>query len=90
VGKTKIDPNTLELRFKKPNNFQYRRDDYAVVKLLDPKVTELDVEYRWLPFVSDLEEDTIRFKTSIDKSSFAESCAQLEVGDEAIVFGPMT
>ena len=90
VGKTKIDERTLELSFKKPNNFQYRRDEYAVVKLLDPKVTELDVEYRWLPFVSDMEEDTIRFKTRVDNSSFAESCDQLEIDDEAIVFGPMT
>ncbi len=85
----KIDENTLELSFKKPAEFQYQQGQYAILNLTNPKVTELDLPYRWLPVVSSSEEESICFHIALDGSSFSKSCEQLNKEDEALVFGPM-
>ena len=56
---------------------------------MDPKVTELDLPYRWLPVVSSPEEDSIRFHIELDGSSFSKSCEGIDIGEEAVIFGPM-
>lgn len=89
VTKKEIDDRTLEMSFKKPPDFQYQKNQYTVLRLLQPKVTELDVSYRWLPVVSSPEEETIRFDIKMDDSSFAKSCELLNKEDKALVFGPM-
>jgi phytoene dehydrogenase-like protein len=84
----KIDDKTLELRFEKPANSQPKKGQYACLNLLKPKVTELDLPYRWLPIASS-DEDSLRFHIALDDSSFSKSCERIETGDEAIVLGPM-
>ena len=65
------------------------KGQYAILNLKHPKVTELDLPYRWLPLVSNGEEEQLRFQIKKDSSSFSKSCEQIAIGDEAIVFGPI-
>ncbi|MEL6812297.1 MAG: hypothetical protein AAFP76_13285 [Bacteroidota bacterium] len=88
LERKKIDDKTLELSFEKPLGLQHQTEAYANLNLLKPKVTELDVPYRWLPVASSAEEDSLRFRIELDGSSFSRSCELIEVGEEAIVFGP--
>ncbi len=85
----KVDAHTVELTFEKPEEFKNKRGQYAILNLKDPKVTELDLPYRWLPVVSNGQDDQLRFQIKQDGSSFSKSCERIEIGDEAIVFGPM-
>ena len=85
----KIDDKTLELCFAKPNGIQHEKGQYAILNLINPKVTELDLPYRWLPVNSNGEEDKLRFQIELDGSSFSKSCEQLNKEDKALVFGPV-
>ena len=85
----KIDDKTLELCFAKPNGIQPQKGQYAILNLINPTVTELDLPYRWLPVDSNGEEDEIRFHIKLDGSSFSKSCEQLSKEDKALVFGPV-
>jgi phytoene dehydrogenase-like protein len=85
----KINDKTLELSFEKPALFQHQKGHHAILNIMKPKVTELDLPYRWLPVDSAKEEDSIRFHIELDGSSFSKSCELLKIGDEAIIFGPM-
>ncbi|WP_340198833.1 phytoene desaturase family protein [Ascidiimonas sp. W6] len=85
----KIDDKTLELSFEKPDSFQYLKGQQAILNLKEPKVTELDLPYRWLPVVSYPEEESLRFHIELDGSSFSKSCELMNIGDRAMVFGPM-
>ena len=89
VERKQIDDNTLELSFEKPTDAQPQKGSYACLNLMNPKVTDLDLPYRWLPVVSSQEEDAIRFHIEQNGSSFYKSCEVMEIGDQAIVFGPM-
>ena len=89
LERKKIDDKTLELCFEKPTGFQHQKGQYAILNIMEPKVTELDLPYRWLPVVSSPEEDRIRFHIELDGSSFSKSCGLIDIGDEAIVYGPM-
>ena len=89
LERKKIDDKTIELCFAKPAGFQYQRGQYAILNLINPKVTKLDLPYRWLPLASTMVEDSLRFHIELDDSSFKKSCDQLKVGDTALVFGPM-
>lgn len=89
VSDKKLNNNTLTLNFKKPKRFTYQKGDYAILRLCNPKYTELDLPYRWLPIVSSDDEDTVRFDIPIDNSSFSKSCKELAIGDKALIFGPM-
>ena len=83
-----IDKSTIELSFEKPKGFQYHNGQYTILNLIDPKVTELDLPYRWLQIASAPEESILRFHIELNESSFPKSCQLLNVGDEALVFGP--
>jgi len=85
----KIDDKTLELSFEKPARFQHDKGQYAILNLMNPKVTELDLPYRWLPISSAPEEAVLRFNIPQDNSSFNKSCDLLQKGDKALIFGPM-
>ena len=85
----KIDDKTLELSFEKPTKFHHQKGQYAILNIMKPKVSELDLPYRWLPVDSSKEEDSIRFHIELDGSSFSKSCELTDIGDEAIIFGPM-
>ncbi|MBT8182774.1 MAG: NAD(P)/FAD-dependent oxidoreductase, partial [Eudoraea sp.] len=85
----KVDENTVELTFEKPDGFKNEKGQYAILNLKDPKVTEMDLPYRWLPLASNGEDEQLRFQIKKDDSSFSKSCEQIAKGDEAIVFGPM-
>jgi len=85
----KIDGKTLELSFEKPVGFQHQKEQHVILNLINPKVTELDLPYRWLPVVSSPEEDSIRFNIELNGSSFSKSCELIDISDEAIIFGPM-
>ena len=90
LERPKPNGKTLELSLEKPPGFQHQKGQYAILHLTNPKVTELDVSYRWLPVASSAEEHRLKFEVKRDNSSFSKSCEHLEIGDEAIVFGPMS
>ena len=79
----------LELSYGKPANFQHQKGQYTILNLMKPKITELDLPYRWLPLASSPEEDKIRFHVELNGSSFSKSCGLVDIGDKAIVYGPM-
>jgi phytoene dehydrogenase-like protein len=85
----KVDDDTFELAFEKPKGFENEKGQYAILNLKDPKVTGLDLPYRWLPLASNGEDEQLRFRLKRDGSSFSESCEQIKTGDKAIVFGPI-
>jgi phytoene dehydrogenase-like protein len=89
LERKKIDDKTLGLSFKKPADFHHRKGQYAILKLTNPKVTHLDLPYRWLPVASSSEEESICFHIKLDGSSFSKSCEQLNKEDKTLVFGPM-
>ncbi len=89
IEQKEIDGSGIELNFEKPKGFQYLKGQHAILNLMEPKVTELDLPYRWLPIASSPEEAILRFNIPQDKSSFNKSCNLLKVGDKALVFGPM-
>jgi len=89
MERKKIDDKTMELSFEKPAEFQHQKGQYAILNIMKPKLTELDLPYRWLPVVSSPEEDRTQFHIELDGSSFSTSCELIEIGDEAIIFGPM-
>ncbi|NNK28348.1 MAG: NAD(P)/FAD-dependent oxidoreductase, partial [Flavobacteriaceae bacterium] len=84
-----IDDKTLELSFEKPADSQVQKGKYACVNLISPKVTELDLPYRWLPVTSNEEDEILRFHIELDDSSFAKSCEVMDKGDKATIYGPM-
>ncbi len=84
----RIDDKTIDLSFNKRNGFHHQKGQYTILNLVNPKVTELDLPYRWLPVASP-EEDAIHFKIDLDGSSFSKSCELLEIGDKALVLGPV-
>lgn len=88
-GHKKIDEKTLELSFEKPAGFQHQKGQYAILNIKKPKITELDLPYRWLPIVSSPEDAILRFNIPQDNSSFQKSCDLLKVGEKALIFGPM-
>jgi phytoene dehydrogenase-like protein len=89
VERKEIDKSTIELSFEKPEGFQHQKGQYAILNLMEPKVTELDLPYRWLRIASTFEESVLRFHIEMSSSSFNRSCQLLNIGDKALVFGPM-
>ena len=83
----KIDDKTMELSFKKPANAQLQNGDYVCLNLMNPKVTELDLPYRWLPIASSSDEANICFHIARDGSSFSKSCELIDEGEEATIYG---
>jgi all-trans-retinol 13,14-reductase len=89
LERKKIDENTLELSFEKPTGFHAKKGQYTILNLTDPKVSELDLPYRWLPVNASNGENIIRFRIELDGSSFSKSCELIDKGEEALVFGPV-
>jgi phytoene dehydrogenase-like protein len=89
TGRKENGGSSIELSFEKPKGFKHQKSQYAILKLTNPKVTKLDLPYRWLPVASSTEEENISFHIELDGSSFSKSCAQLNKGEKALVFGPM-
>jgi all-trans-retinol 13,14-reductase len=89
TGRKENGGSSIELSFEKPKGFKHQKGQNAILKLKNPKFTQLDLPYRCLPVVSSVEEESISFHIELDGSSFARSCEQLTEEDEAIVFGPM-
>ena len=89
VERKEIDNHTMELSFEKPKGFQHQKGQYAILNLMEPKVTELDLPYRWLPVDSESQEPDLKFQITLEDNSFSKSCELLEVGDKALVFGPI-
>jgi phytoene dehydrogenase-like protein len=81
--------NTLELSFEKPSGFEHKKGQYSILRLMEPKVTELDLPYRWLPIASTSEETNLKFKVTLEDNSFSKSCELLEIGEKALIFGPV-
>jgi NAD(P)H-flavin reductase len=89
VGRKEIGESTIELSFEKPEEFQHQKGQYAILNLMKPEVTELDLPYRWLSIASTPEESILRFHVELNNSSFSKSCQLLNDGDKALVFGPV-
>lgn len=89
IERKKLDDKTLELSFAKPSSFDNLNGEHAILELLYPKELTLDLPYRWLPIDSNGEDDTLRFQINIDNSSFSKNCELINIGDKAIVYGPL-
>ncbi|AXG71128.1 phytoene desaturase (lycopene-forming) [Kordia sp. SMS9] len=89
LDRKEIDPKMLELSFEKPPQFHSQKGQYAILKLLNPKVTKLDLPYRWLPVASIEKEKELRFHIQLDGSSFSKSCQQLSIGEKSLILGPV-
>ncbi|MFT3823667.1 MAG: NAD(P)-binding protein [Chitinophagaceae bacterium] len=83
-----IAENSIELTFEKPPGFYHKAGQYAILRLNKPKKNELDLPFRSLSIVSHPGEPTLRFAMRISQSSFKQSCIQMDVGEEATIFGP--
>jgi phytoene dehydrogenase-like protein/ferredoxin-NADP reductase len=83
-----IAENSIELTFEKPPGFYHKAGQYAILRLNKPKKNELDLPFRSLSIVSHPDEPTLRFAMRMSESSFKQSCAQMDVGEEATIFGP--
>ena len=79
VERKEIDNNTIELSFEKPPKFQHQKGQYAILNLMEPKVTELDLPYRWLPVDSESQEPNLKFQIALADNSFSKSCKLLEI-----------
>ena len=86
LERKKIDNKTLELSFEKPAKFHHPNGQRAILNLMEPKMTEWDLPYRWLPVVSSPKEESVRFHIELDGSSFSKSCELIDMGEEAIIF----
>jgi len=84
-----INDKTLELTFAKPAGFEHLKDEHAILEIMNPKELTLDLPYRWLPLDSNGEDKNLRFQIKTDDSSFSKSCQLIDIGDEAIVYGPL-
>ena len=89
VERKEIGQNAIQLSFEKPKGFKHQKGQYAILNLLEPKVSELDLPYRWLPIGSTSEESVLKFQVETNGSSFNQSCQLADIGDEALVFGPV-
>jgi hypothetical protein len=89
IERKKIDDKTLELSFAKPANFENLNGEHAILELISPKKSTLDLPYRWLSIDSNEETKNLRFQIKTDKTSFSKSCELIDIGDEAIVYGPI-
>lgn len=85
-----IDDETLELCFAKPAGFENSNGKHAILELINPKESTLDLPYRWLPVNSNGEDKNLRIQIKMDGSSFSKSCEGIDIGDEAIIYGPMS
>ena len=65
------------------------KGEHAILEIMNPKESALDLPYRWLPLDYSGEDKSITFQIETDGSSFSKSCELIEIGDEAIVYGPM-
>lgn len=81
----KADDKTIELSFEKPTGFQNKKGQYGILNLINPKVTELDVPYRWLDVVFYAEENNLRFHIELDDSNFSKSCELINIGDQGLI-----
>jgi len=84
-----IDGKTLELSFTKLSGFETFNGEHAILEIINPKESALDLPYRWLPLDYNGEDMSITFQIETDGSSFSKSCELIDIGDEAIVYGPM-
>ncbi|MCA0153151.1 phytoene desaturase family protein [Winogradskyella vincentii] len=87
IDRKEIDDHTLQLSFAKPVGFEKSNGEYAILEIINPKELALDLPYRWLPL--DNNSDSLRFQIKSDDSSFSKSCELIDIGDDAIVYGPM-
>jgi all-trans-retinol 13,14-reductase len=89
TGRTENGGNSIEVSFEKPHGFTHQKGQYAILQLKNPKMTQLDLPYRWLPIESSSEEESICFNVELDGSSFSKSCELMNEEDKALVFGPV-
>lgn len=90
IERRKIAKNTLELVFEKPSDFDhFSSGQYAVVRLENPKYRDLDMPLRSLSIASHPGEKVLRFAMRDSKSAFKRSCAALEPGATAKIYGPV-
>jgi len=89
LERKEIDQSTIELSFEKPAAFNNQNGNSAILELIDLKVTERDLPYRWLKIASHSDEPVLKFIIPVGNSSFNKSCNLMEIGDKALIFGPV-
>lgn len=89
IERKAVDDKTLELSFAKPASFKHQNGEHAILELINLKELLLDLPYRWLSIDSSGEDKNLRFQIELDDSSFSKSCEQIDIGDEAMIYGPM-
>ncbi|MBB3698116.1 FAD-dependent oxidoreductase [Flammeovirga yaeyamensis] len=89
IEKKNIAQNTVELVYEKPDNFDYDAGQYAILELIDPPFSNLDVPHRPLSIVSHPSENKIKFTMRYSNSSFKKSISELIVNDYSKIYGPL-
>lgn len=89
MERKKNDDKILELSFTKPADFENLNGEYAILEIINPKESTLDLPYRWLPTDYNGEDENLKFQIKTDDSSFSKSCELIDIGGEAIVYGPL-
>lgn len=89
VKKEMIAENTIELTFEKPKDFNFVSGQYAVLEILNPKYTELDMPIRHLSMASHPDENHVKFAMRLSHSSYKRSLEEASSGDRFRMFGPM-
>lgn len=89
IERKKIDDKTLELSFANPSGFENSNGGYAILEIMNPKESALDLPYRWLPIDYNGEDNSMKFQIDMDGSSFSQNCELIDIHEEAIIYGPM-
>ena len=84
-----IDESTVQLSFEKPKGFLHQKGQHVILDLRNPQEMELDLPYRWLQVESNGSDDHLSFQIKRDGSSFSKSCENIDIGETAVVYGPM-
>ncbi len=89
LKKDVIAENTIQLTFEKPVGFHHKAGQYCILKINHPKEHVLDISVRSFSIVSHPGEANLRVAMRLSDSSYKQSCRQMEMGEEATIFGPV-
>lgn len=89
IRNSRITSSTIELTFRKPENFSYKAGQYAYLSLPKLAADNNDINVRPLSMASHPSEKHIKFVMRNSDSGYKKSCALLEPGNRATIYGPV-
>ncbi|OHX67812.1 FAD-dependent oxidoreductase [Flammeovirga pacifica] len=89
IEKNILAKDTIELVYEKPDSFDYKAGQYAILELVDPKYNDIEIPHRPLSLVSHPSEKVIRFAMRSSHSSYKKSIDAMKINDYSRVYGPL-